>query len=71
MRHIGNAFLGVVDGLDNGGCEFLEAVGELIFLGRSFVVCGAGFGVAGNATVRVEPADGAVAFGEDTAPFFD
>ena len=71
MRHVRNAFLGIVDGLDDCGCEFFEVVRETIFLRRCFTVCGAGFGVAGDAAIRVEAADGAVAFLKDTATFFD
>lgn len=71
MRHIGNAFLGVVDGLDDCGRKFFKVVGELVFFGRSFAVCGASFGIAGNATIRVKATDGAVAFLEDAAAFFD
>ena len=42
-----------------------------MFLGGGFARSGVGFGVGGDVAVRVEAADGAVAFAEDAGAFFD
>lgn len=71
MRHVIDLLLGVVDGLDDGSCEFLQLVRKAVFFGCGFTVGGACFGVGGNSTVGIKTADGAVAFLEDSGSFFD
>ena len=71
MRHIGDLLLGVVDGLDDVGCELLEVFGQPMLFGRCFTAGGVSFGVGGDGSIRVETADGAVAFLQDAATFFE
>lgn len=71
VRHVGDALLGVVDGGDDGGGELLEAVGQPVFLGRRLARVGAALGLRGDAAVRVEAAQGAVALLQDARAFFD
>lgn len=71
MGHVGNLLLGVVDGGDDGGGEFLEEVGELVFLRCGFARLLAALGLCGDAAIGVEGAQGAVAVVEDARTFFD
>ena len=70
VRHVGALLLAVVDGLHDGGGEFLEQLREVVLLGRGFSRGGVGFGAGGDAAVGVEAADGAVALLEYAAAFF-
>lgn len=71
MRHIRDLLLRVVDGRDDRGGEFLEVVGELVFLGGGFAGLLAALCLGGDAAVGVEAAEGAVAVVEEARAFFD
>ncbi len=71
MGHVGDLLLGVVDGGDDGGGEFFEEVGELVFLWCGFAGLLAALGLGGDAAIGVEGAQGAVAVVEDAGAFFD
>lgn len=71
VRHIADLLLGVVDGGDDRGGEFLEQVRELVFRGGRLACLLAALGLGGDAAVGVEAAEGAVAVVEDPRAFFD
>ena len=62
MRHVGDSLLGAVYRLDDLGSEFLQALGDTMFLGRGFTAGSLRFGLGGDVSVRVEATDRAVAF---------
>lgn len=71
MGHVGDLLLRVVDRGDDRGGDLLEAVGETVLFGRGLASLAAALGLGSDAAVRVESAEGAVAFLEDAAGFFD
>lgn len=71
MRHVGDTAAAVVDGPDHRLGQLLEQVRQLVFF-RSGITRGSPrLGGCGDAAVRVESAERAVAFLEDAASFFE
>lgn len=71
VRHIGDLLLRVVNCLDDGGGELFERVGQRVFFRRGFMISGACLGVGGDTAVRIKTSNGAVAFLQNAATFFD
>lgn len=71
VGHVVELLLCVLNGLDNGGCELLERVGEGVFLRRGFASGGAGLCGGGDVAVWIETSDGTVAFLKDAVALFD
>ena len=71
VGHVIEFLLCVFNRLHDGLCELLERVGQGVLLRCGFAGGGACFCVGGDVSVWVEAADGAVAFLQDAAAFFD
>jgi len=71
MRHIRDLLLRIVNGRDHGRRELLEQVCQPVLLWRGIACLGTTLGLVGDAAVGIEAAEGAVAFLEDAAAFFD
>ena len=71
MRHVCDALLAVVDGLDDCRSQLLEEFGKLMLFVGSFATGGTGLSGCLNAAIGVEATDRAVAFLEDASAFFE
>ena len=71
MWHVGDLLLCVVDGFDNGCRQLFERICQRILFWSCFTVRGTGFGVGGDTSIRVKAADGAIAFLQYAATFFN
>jgi hypothetical protein len=61
----------VINSLDHVGCQVLEQLCETMFFLCGVALGGTGFGGGGDTAVRIETAEGAIAFGEDATTFFN
>jgi hypothetical protein len=69
--HVADPLLRVVDRRNNRAREFLEQVGETIFLWSGFASVCSTLCLCSDAAIRVKAAESTIAFLEDTAAFLD
>jgi hypothetical protein len=65
MRHVSNALLAVVDGLNNGFGQLLEHIGELVFLRSSIARRGTSLRSCSDTSIGVKGPDCTIAFLKD------
>jgi hypothetical protein len=71
VGHIGNLLLRVVDGGDDRSSELLEVVGELVLLWCGLASLLAALRLCGDATIRIQTAQRAIAVVQDARTFLD
>lgn len=71
MWHVRNLLLCVFNRCNNGGGELFERVCQRVLFFGGLARSSAGLGVGGDVSVRIQAANGAVAFLQDTIALFD